>query len=183
MLKKSKIFFAFIHFLSLRITSFLLINYNILFKKNNCFLFVDIDNTIALTWQSLNEKKFKTERERILNIKVNNKVKIKIDEICMNYKVYPIYISVRPLYTYFTTRKWLKINFFKLSSSNLILVSSPDEKYKIINKLMKYNKKIFYFDDLSYNHENGKTLFHQDTIDKIRTLDIDYFDYKFINSI
>ena len=40
-----------------------------------------------------------------------------------------------------------------------------------------------YFDDLSYNHENGDVFLHTDVINKVKEIDLKYYDYHFLKKI
>jgi hypothetical protein len=47
----------------------------------------------------------------------------------------------------------------------------------IIRKYVTPAYPIFYFDDLSYNHEYGNVLFYQDVLDAVQQMPITYIDY------
>ena len=140
---------------------------------------LDIDNTIAKTWQTLKLKngiKFYYELDPLQGTldEINNKFKDKSK----------LYITNRNIFTYFVTLNWLKKhNLFDGKKDLLILTNFPKNKLYYIDSLVHKGKKVFYYDDLSYNHENGKVKFYSDVIFKVKNLDITYFDYDYINKL
>lgn len=142
------------------------------------FLILDIDNTIADTSEYLKNKK---PNQKILykDISVLSKT---IYHVNQNYSQLPvIFISHRNIFTYRDTISWLS---GKISNQEqlLILVSNPEDKLYYINNILK-NKNVVYYDDLSYNHENGEVLLYKKIINKISKLDLKYYDYNFIQKL
>jgi hypothetical protein len=148
-------------------------------KTENVFVVLDIDNTLAKTWQILKPKsgiKFYYELDPLQGT---------LDEIKSKYKnKSKVYISNRNPFTYFVTLNWLeKHNLFDRKNDLLILTNFPKNKLYYIDSLVRKGKRVFYYDDLSYNHENGNVKFYSDVIIKVKKLDITYFDYEYINKL
>lgn len=101
-----------------------------------------------------------------------------------NFKnYYLIFLTVRRLETRNNTKTWLKKNNFFRKRSSLFLVGSPADKVYFFDLAKKSQCEVSIFDDLSYNHENGKPLFYDDIIKFIEDNKIDYFGYSFIMHI
>lgn len=164
------------------INIFFYFKFIIFFKKTNSMSYVilDIDNTIAKTWQAIHTLKKPSNYEALLPL--NGTIK----EIKLKHNNTPkIFISNRNITAYKATLKWLlKYNLINTNKDLLILTSYPYQKLKYIRYLAsKYNKMIYYYDDLSYNHENGNVKFYSNLIKEIENMDINYFDYHHIKKI
>jgi hypothetical protein len=148
----------------------------IYFIKKPKFCIIDIDNTIADTWPTINSNK--DEFLRYKNLTAFDKMIHFFKTEMLNKDVYFLFLSARnPIYFY-TTKKWLLKHGF--NSINLILVPEAEDKLQII-KLIPLNKKVIIYDDLSYNHENGEVKFYYDIINKIKTMEnVNYFDYEYL---
>lgn len=173
-------------FISLFISlNFLIINLLIHYikRKKNIYIF-DIDNTICDTWKSLPRKKTKNFRyirneiKRISLLKIFTKMKEFILMVSSNNRNTIIFLSMRQIYLWNGTFKYLDKNKIINSLFQIFLVSSIDDKYLIISFCRKLTKSnIFYFDDLSYNHEYGEVKFYNNTIERIKKMDLKYFGY------
>tara|TARA_B100001250_G_scaffold412378_1_gene443427 strand:- start:10383 stop:10916 length:534 start_codon:yes stop_codon:yes gene_type:complete len=155
--------------------------YRFLYKQNKSqkILVLDIDNTIADTWPNLALYK-KDRRSFYLNLPL---LKNSINYIKSKYSKLPIiFLSNRNFINYNLTHKWLIKNNFDTKEFILILTQKPDDKISFLNIILN-SFSVIYFDDLSYNHENGKVLFYNDVIKKVRKLDLIYYDYNFIKKI
>lgn len=135
---------------------------------------IDIDNTIANTWPSMNMK-WKDTYERHESLKPFNNV---INFINSNYphtEFQWIFLTSRKYPLLNTTRNWL-IKSNMIVNGNLIIVQSPAEKIQLFKKYL--TKSFVYFDDLSYNHENGAIKFYEDEINYVKSReDIVYYGY------
>jgi hypothetical protein len=151
------------------------------FLKSNVktYLVVDIDNTLADTWQVLHTLKNVKSYEFIPTLNGT------IGEIDKKYIGVPrIFLSNRNILTYFATMNWLtKNNLFDKKNDLLVLTSHPSQKLFYLKKLMLKSLEIYYYDDLSYNHENGKIEFYNNIISEIRNMKIIYFDYYYIKKL
>tara|TARA_Y200000002_G_scaffold380437_1_gene391908 strand:+ start:410 stop:928 length:519 start_codon:yes stop_codon:yes gene_type:complete len=152
-------------------------------RKNNIYVF-DIDNTVCDTWRSLprlkveNSNFIEDEKKRIGNLKIFKGMQEHIQKIYKSNNNLVIYLSLRPIFLWLSTKKYLKKYNILDSLSNLILVHKIDDKFTAINLLNKFTKaKIIFYDDLSYNHEYGNVLYYDKLINKLKKLDIIYFDY------
>lgn len=137
---------------------------------------LDIDNTIADTWKHLGT--FAAGRKKFfLKLPVLHGT---IQYIRENYSALPIvFLSNRNITDIRSTKKWLRNAGFDLKENMLIVTNDPQDKLAYL-QLLACGKKVIYFDDLSYNHENGKVLFYDDVLRAVRLMDIKYYDYQFI---
>ena len=148
------------------------------FTKKNAkeFLILDIDNTIADTWKDITNFK-KNRKNFFLNIQPLHGT---LNYINNNFSDMPIiFLSNRNIIDYQITKKWLKKNGFDMNKNILIVTNNPDDKIKYLSYLST-KFRIFYFDDLSYNHEKGKTLFYENVLSEVRKMNLKYYDYQFI---
>lgn len=160
--------------------------YIILFKLNKrkytrVFIF-DIDNTIAHTWYSYNKPYFKSNRHRLLSLPIYIKMRRLISILYENPNTLVLYLTARSLYDYKTTFQWLKSQGLPLNYSDLFIVNSPKFKIKILSSLRRQKLKVYYIDDLSYNHESGVVKFYDSEINDIKEITsvekhIKYFGY------
>ena len=145
-------------------------------KKKNEFLVLDIDNTIADTWTNLKEFK-KNRKSYFLSLRP---LEGTINYVNSKFSQLPIiFISNRNIIDYKVTKEWLKNNGFNMNENLLIVTNNPIDKVQYLKYLSK-NFKIHYFDDLSYNHENGKVLFFEEVLDEVKKMNLNYYDYQFI---
>jgi hypothetical protein len=153
-----------------------LFKFKIYFQNPTVFYIVDIDNTIADTWPTLISSN--NDFLRYENLPVFHKMIHFLKFKMQDKKIFFLFLSARnPIYFY-VTKKWLKKNGF--SSSNLILVPKAKDKLKII-KAIPNRKKIFIYDDLSFNHENGEVKFYSEIISEIKNMKhVNYFDYEYL---
>lgn len=155
--------------------------YRAIRTNSKIILLIDIDNTIADTWPTLN-KTWKSESERLLKL---NPFQPVISNLLKNYSPKEhqwVFLSSRNYFSHLVTINWLKKNNLPASWENVILVQSPMEKIELINKYVK--NKIVYFDDLSYNHENGEMKFYEKEIELIKINDyVEYHGYAEISKI
>jgi len=158
-----------------------LLFYRVIRTHSKIPLLVDIDNTLADTWPTLNNY-WKSESERLLNL---NPLQSVILHLLKNYstKEYQwVFLSSRNYFTHLVTIKWLKKNNLPAGWMNVILVQCPSEKIDLINKYVKIN--IVYFDDLSFNHENGEMKFYEKEIELVKLNDyVEYHGYDEISRI
>jgi hypothetical protein len=150
-------------------------------KTHKPLLIIDIDNTIANTWPTLNQK-WISEKFRVINLQpiqsVINHLKEKFPEISYEW----IFLTSRSYNLRKVTIKWLKNQNLPANNSNVVLVQNPNEKLFLINKFA--NKRIVYFDDLTYNHENGEIKYYSNVIEGCMLLtNVQYYGYKQIINI
>jgi hypothetical protein len=146
-------------------------------KRNlKSYVVIDIDNTIADTWKYLNNLTDYRSYELIPSLNGT------ISEIEKEYVGVPrIFLSNRSIFTHSATYNWLlKHQMFDDKKDLLILTSYPEQKIYYLNKLAAKNAMIFYYDDLSYNHENGDVKFYHHIIEEIKKINLKYFDYTHI---
>lgn len=170
-LKSIVAFFSYVYFKAI---------FNFFLKKEaKSYVVLDIDNTLADTWQVLHTLNNIKSYELIPTLNGT------IREIEKNYIGVPrIFLSNRNILTYTATMNWLiKNNLFNNKKDILVLTSFPSQKIYYLKKLMLKSIEIYYYDDLSYNHENGKVKFYNNIISEIKNMRIIYFDYYHINKL
>jgi len=148
-------------------------------RKSASSLYIfDLDNTLADTWPSLNLY-FSSNSERLKSLKpITGMVKM-FDSLILRKK--NIYIlTARSFEYFFLTKKWLKKNTEFKNSANLILVEKPKDKLKFLRLIKQKYEVVYYYDDLSYNHENKDTKFHHDIINEVKKDVNKYYGYDFI---
>ena len=152
----------------------LLFIFNIKFT-NKTILILDIDNTIADTWPTLNQK-YQSELERVKSLKP---LKGTIDYLKLNYATDAykwVYLSRRNYNIQFTTINWLRNIGLSANIFNVIFVQKPSEKIYLIEKHIR--RPFVYFDDMSYNHENDEIKFYLDEISAIKSNEFaKYYSY------
>ncbi len=150
-------------------------------KTHKPLLIIDLDNTIADTWPSLNQK-WISEDFRILNLEP---IKPVIDFLKKNFPSISyewIFLTSRTYNLRISTIKWLKNQNLPANNSNVVLVQNPLEKIVLIKKYVK--KRTIYFDDLTYNHENGEIKYYSTVIEECMLLNnVQYYGYKQIIDI
>jgi hypothetical protein len=133
--------------------------------KSKQILLLDIDNTLADTWPTLNQE-WNSESDRLSKLNPFEPViSYLLKSYCPNQYQW-VFLSSRNYLSHLVTINWLKKNNLPAGWKNVILVQSPMEKIDLINKYAK--NKIVYFDDLSYNHENGKIKFYEEEIELLK---------------
>lgn len=141
--------------------------------KNQIIYVLDIDNTLTI-----NKLGF--------NINYNNPIPNKkvIDELRekINFNN-SIFITARNYKLFKLTFDWLKTQNLINYKNQLLVVDSPQSKLKFIKKLIKQKNEIHYYDDLSYNHENGEIKLYFDVIEVVNNLPIKYFGLDYINKL
>ena len=148
------------------------------FKK---ILLLVIDNTLADTWPTLNQE-WNSESERLLKLNPFEPVILHLfKNYCPNEYQW-VFLSSRNYFSHLVTINWLKKSNIPAGWKNVILVQNPMEKIELINKYVK--NKIVYFDDLSYNHENGEIKFYEEEIELLKFNDnVEYHGYNEIGKI
>lgn len=144
---------------------------------------VDIDNTVADTWRSFS-REHSSEAERLSSLPPLKGMCGKIADAVPG-GVSVLFLSVRPYWTYFLTRKWLKDQGLSVGVSNLVLVTTPEEKLDLLKAGLAANPALLveYYDDLSYNQEAGETRFYDHIIEKVKRLPLKYAGYEEISAI
>ena len=150
------------------------------FLKGKDVLILDIDNTVAFTFESLISDKTISNKDRLATLNPKQNLIAYFEK---KYpKHYKIFISARSYRYYWVSYKWLKKNRICFNVFNIILVPKAKDKLWFLNLFSK-NCSVVYFDDLSYNHENGHVLYYQQVIKNVNKLKLNYYDYKDILKI
>ena len=145
-------------------------------NKQKIYIF-DLDNTLANTWISYNMN-YRNDKERLSSLAVFLGMKKLIEKTYLEGH-YVVVLTAREYWHYFITKKWLFEN--NISYNNLTLVSHPSQKLELLKKL---KIDYIYFDDLTYNHENGELKFYTKIIHKISIMkNVKYYGYEEINKI
>lgn len=141
---------------------------------------VDIDNTLAHTWPSLQHYVYRNEQQRYASLPIFIGMRnFILDKIRHRHRV--VFISARSYLSYFTTCKWLIS--CGISANEVILVPGANLKLFYIRYLISRGISVVYIDDLSYNHEHGEMKLYDDLIMEVSGLSIDYFGIREIDLI
>lgn len=139
----------------------------------------DLDNTLADTFPYLLNGNLK---QVYLNLPAHiGMLKIVDEYIKLNKSV--IIISAREYRHYFITKSWVKQKIKSKKRIPVFLVPNAIDKLPYLHKASKAISNITYYDDLSYNHENGKVMFYTDVIERVREMSIKYIGYAEIGLI
>jgi len=153
-------------------------------KRSNTvrYFFFDIDNTLADAWPSfLVPWPSQNQRVASLAVFINMRKWVLLLQQFPNNQIF--FITARSYATWRTTRNWLVENQLSASWSNTIITNTPDEKLKIIRQIAAHSSRVYWIDDLSYNHERGTVLYYDQVIEKIKNTSIRYFGVTTINQI
>ena len=142
----------------------------------------DLDNTLANTFPYLKNNNLKEVYSQVpVHIGM---IRIFKDCILSNKNV--IILSARSFRYHSITRNWIDSNLHGIKKPPLFLVPTAEDKLPYLKKALHQTNKITYYDDLSYNHENGQVKFYNSLIDYIKKTPINYIGFneiKIINNI
>lgn len=168
--------------ITLIIDSLFKIKFNIYllrFYKNKEFVVFDLDNTLAHTYPYINTTSI---RETYNKLPVHTGLhKLLLNQYESGFRI--IILTARDWKYFFETKNWIRDNINTSRSIPFFLVNKPHHKLWYLNKIILKGKNLTYYDDLSYNHENGIILYYEDMIKEVRKLNINYFDYSEILKI
>jgi len=158
--------------------------YKIVFKFNSVnygdvIYIYDIDNTICNTGYRSNYQGF-LDKDLVNNLEVFIPIKNKI----LNQYKYSnniFFFSVRPIKFWLLTFFWLNRNEIKVNIFQLFFFNSPMKKIKFIEYLVNKGYLIEFYDDMSFNHENGKVMFYESEINYLKKLKLNYYGFKYLN--
>lgn len=136
----------------------------------------DLDNTLADTYPYINSTINHLEIPAHKGMIEVLKDKIADNQLC-------IILSARNYKMISLTKKWLKINLGSKKDIPLFLVPRAEDKLPYLMFADKKFENVFYYDDLSYNHENGEIKLYQKVIESIEKTSIHYYGYDKINII
>ena len=141
----------------------------------NIYIF-DLDNTLADTYPYLKTNIGYDKipaHQGMINIL---KKKIVDNQFC-------IILSARDYRVKSVTRKWLEVNLELKKEIPLFLVPTAADKLSYLRFADKTFENTYYYDDLSYNHENGEVKFYHKVIETLKNTSIHYYGYDEINII
>lgn len=145
--------------------------------KNKKLYIFDLDNTIANTWISYNQK-YSNHKSRLENLSIFIGMKTLISKIDRCNSII-IILTAREYWYYKLTKEWIESN--NMDIDELVVVSKPSEKLLLLKQI---NIDCEYYDDMSYNHENNKVKFYNNEINDIKKLsNISYYNYGEIKKI
>ena len=154
--------------------------YNKIFRikfKNNKVSVFDLDNTIYNTWPNL------VNKSRIYSYNSIDIFKSMQTVVNKRYsKSNIIFLSARKIKFYMETYFILKRDFPNIKFT-LILVENTRDKLVYLDFLNQKKLILSYYDDLSYNHENGKILYYENVIKSVNKMNIKYFNHNEILKI
>jgi hypothetical protein len=141
---------------------------------------VDIDNTLADTWPSLQHYVYRNERHRYQSLSVFIGMRNYILSKLRNHDRV-VFLSARGYFNYRTTQQWLVS--CGILADELILVANAFEKLFYVHALISGGLEVIYVDDLSYNHEYGEVRLYDDLICSLNKLPITYMGIEQITLI
>ncbi len=162
----------------------LFLSYKFIFQFNSIkygdtIYIYDIDNTICKTGYSSKYEGY-LDKDLVKNLEVYIPIKNKIlNQYKCSNNIF--FFTVRPIKFWLPTFFWLNRNKFKVNIFQLFFFNSPMKKVKFIEYLVNKGFLIEFYDDMSYNHENGKVLFYKNEIKYIKNLNLKYFGVKYLN--
>tara|TARA_A100001015_G_C14906907_1_gene678737 strand:- start:830 stop:1189 length:360 start_codon:yes stop_codon:yes gene_type:complete len=107
-----------------------------------------------------------------------------IESISSDSKNTVIFLSLRQIYLLNSTYRYLYTNKIIRIIFQILLVNSIYDKIKILKIIRKVIRtNIYYYDDMSYNHEYGEVKFYNKVIKQIQEMNINYFNYEKIIKI
>ena len=150
------------------------------YYRGDNLLILDIDNTLAHTFESLIHSKGEGHKERLLSLGVREGTLAFIEDNFDHYN--KVFLTARSYRYYFITHKWLKSNSISFNIFKLLMVPKASHKLWFL-KLFNDCNNIVYIDDLSYNHENGEVLYYDEVINEVKQLNIDYYGFDSISKM
>lgn len=149
-------------------------------KNEQELVIFDLDNTLADTYPCIKNKIDLTKV--YAQLKVHNGTKSMLIEHLKSDKV--IILSARPYKYRKVTEQWVTDNLVGSKKKlSIFLVHKVNLKLRYLLAATKSKKSITYYDDLSYNHENGEVKFYYEIIQSVRNLPLRYIDYNQIRKI
>lgn len=130
--------------------------------KGTDISFFDIDNTLADSRGT----------QRIKGVPHFPAMIEKVKEDLKTREVF--FLTARNIRTWRDLSVWLKEKGIGRVGKRLILVSRPEVKLLILKQAVKKGLNVTFYDDLSYNHENGEILLYSEIITEVRKLPIHY---------
>ena len=149
-------------------------------KSKNVYIY-DIDNTIAKTHEFSNFNGVLDKN----NVGMLDYYRNMTKKVILNYNNNDLvfFFFLRPINLWIDTLKWLKNIGIDVKPNELFFFQSPKHKVNFIKYLSDKGYKIFFYDDMSYNHENNKILYYEDEIKFLKKMPIKYYDNEFLNKI
>jgi hypothetical protein len=167
------------------------------------FWVVDIDNTIADSWKKMTpqyKNDFRSQSDKMMDLDPFPSMQSLLKDIPPRTRL--VFLTARQYIRYFVTKRWLQKHGFWQADSVIVLVEKMRDKAPLLEAVLKnFEKKgtpqyknnfdsflslntskpmtypIIYFDDLSYNHENGEVLFYENVIKAVQKMPIRYIGY------
>ena len=168
-MERLRLIFNFLFFIPFLI----LFKLNILLHKgrNKPLIVFDIDNTLALTRET-----FALDFNRIeSNKNLCDACSYFLDSDFYNV----VFLSVRPLNTFNTTKNWLRNNIKSKKKYSLFLCRTPAQKISLLQAIKFPLKKIL-IDDMSYDVDNEVILFDS-ALRMIKSKKLKYLGIDFIS--
>lgn len=151
------------------------------YKSNKAIVLMDIDNTVADTWPCISVT-YESYAHRLISLPVFINMRNKI--IAYDHAEIPIFfISARNRGSKLYTTQWLRSMEIPVENKLVYIVYRPETKLWMLKLALSKQKQIYYYDDLSYNHENGEVKYYQHLIKEIQKTKANYFDKQAIDTI
>ncbi|MBP6730894.1 MAG: hypothetical protein KA149_02480 [Chitinophagales bacterium] len=91
-----------------------------------------------------------------------------------------IFVTARSFKTWRITQRWFEENGLQVSLLDIIIVASPAEKIKLLNRILPAQKAVTFIDDMSWNHEKEEVKFYDIEIQLISKLKLRHIGYNTI---
>jgi hypothetical protein len=133
---------------------------------------LDIDNTLADSWPTYT-RTWPDERTRLDAIEPLPGVKAIAHDAALERGDAILFLSHRSWRRWRQTYRWLRRHGFAATPVNVVLVGDPRDKLEHLRRCSGACD-VAYWDDLSHSHEHGEALFHDELIDAVRSLPLEY---------
>ena len=152
-------------------------------NKNKKIYLVDIDNTLADSWHSLNLNIWENENDRLQYLAVFIGMKKYMLQLMANENNHVIFFTARSLFSRKVTMQWLNNVGFTINHNQLVITRNAAWKIYFLNHLQLNKYNIVYMDDLSHKHEKGKVEFFENEIKSVDNLQKKFSNnFKYINA-
>src|SRR4051794_8232624 len=133
---------------------------------------LDIDNTLADSWPTYT-RSWPDEGARLDAIEPLPGVKAVAHDAAVARGDTILFLSHRSWRRWRQTYRWLRRHGFAATRLNVVLVAAPRDKVGYLRRCTAVCE-VAYWDDLSHSHEHGEALFHDDLIEAVRALPLEY---------
>jgi hypothetical protein len=146
-------------------------------SKEELYIF-DLDNTLADTYPYFKQE----DKYKMYKTLPAHQNMLKIARDIFNSDIPAIILTARDYRFKYVTKYWLD-KYIPQKKVPLFIVPTAKDKINYLSMALNKVESITYYDDLSYNHENGIVKFYNDEIKVVKQMPITYYGYDAINQI